>query len=121
MTKLTERQLKAIPFIVGSSTYTEGIKQAKISRKTFYAWLKVPEFKQELIQQRQQIAEEAFGILQQSLTKAVETLTELLNTEDARLKRLVCNDIIEHILKFKETKDLEERLKAIEERLSVRK
>ena len=64
------------------------------------------------------MAAEAFGILSQSLTKAIETLTGLLNTQDERLKRLVCKDIIEHILRHKEIRELEERLKAIEEKLS---
>jgi len=40
----------------------------------------------------------------------------LLKTEDDRLKRQVCNDILEHVLKYKEEiKDLEERLSVTEE------
>jgi hypothetical protein len=103
---------------VSSPTYTEGLKKAKLNRTTFYKWLKDPEFKVELDRQRDEIAAEAFGVLSQGLTKAVETLTGLLGTEDDRLKRLVCKDIIEHILKRKEIDDLEERLRTIEERLS---
>jgi len=118
--KLAGRQLKAIPLIVASTTYTEGCKKAKLNRTTFYEWLKIPEFKAELERQRDEVASEAFGVLSQSLTKAVETLTGLLDTQDGRLKRLVCKDIIEHILKYKEVKDLEERLAAIEQRLGER-
>ena len=44
---LTARQLKAIPFVVSSPTYTEAIEKARVSRKTFYEWLKQPEFKAE--------------------------------------------------------------------------
>ncbi len=116
--KLTDRQLKAIPFIVSSPTYTKGCKKAKINKTTLYKWLKEPEFKVELDRQRDEIAAEAFGVLSQGLTKAVETLIGLLDTKDDRLKRLVCKDIIEHILQRKEIEDLDERLRVIEERLS---
>ena len=118
MGKLTERQLKAVPHIIGSPTYSKAAKKAGVSQKTLYEWLKIPEFKQELTEQRKQIADEAFCALEQSLTKAVEALTELLDTEDERLRRLVSNDIIEHILKHKENEELEERIKAIEEKVA---
>ena len=70
--------------------------------------------------QRYEIVSEAFGVLSQSLTKAVETLTGLLDTKDDRLKRLVCKDIIEHILKREEIDDLDERLTEIENQLAKR-
>lgn len=117
-TKLTNRQLKAIPIIVTSPTYSEACKKAKVNRTTFYEWLKIPEFKAELDRQRDEIAAEAFGVLSQSLTKAVEALVGLLDTKDQRLKRLVCKDIIEHFLNYKHNKELEGRLEAIEQALA---
>ncbi len=67
------------------------------------------------------MAAEAFGVLSQGLTKAVETLLGLLDKKDDRLRRLTAKDIIEHFLKHKEAKELEERVAAIEERLDERK
>jgi hypothetical protein len=119
-TKLTARQLKAIPIIVTSPTYSEGCKKAKLHRTTFYEWLKIPEFKAELNRQRDEIAAEAFGVLSQGLTKAVETLTGLLDTKDDRLKRLVCKDIIDFIIRHKENEDLDKRLTEIENQLAKR-
>jgi len=116
--KLTDRQLKAIPFIVGSPTYTEGIEKAKLNRTTFYKWLKQPEFKAELDRQREQVTSEAFGVLSQNLSKAVEALVGLLDHKDDRLKRLTAKDVIEYFLKHTEIKDLEERLVAIETKLA---
>jgi hypothetical protein len=58
--------------------------------------------------------------LDNSLTKAVNALTGLLDTNDSRLKRLVYNNIIDHILQRKEIEDLEKRLIAIEQRLAER-
>jgi hypothetical protein len=58
-------------------------------------------------------------MLTQSLTKATETLTGLLDHNDNRLKRLTANDIISHFLKHKELKDLEERIERIEKQLET--
>jgi len=119
--KLTARQLKAIPHIVGSPTYTEGCKKAKINKTTLYKWLKEPEFKAELDRQRDEIAAEAFGVLSQCLTKAVETLTGLLDNKDDRLKRLTAKDIIDFIIRHKENEDLDKRLTEIEKLLAEKK
>jgi len=116
-TKLTNRQLKAIPHIVTSPTYTEGCQKAKINKTTLYKWLKEPAFKNELDQQRDEVAAEAFGVLTQGLTKAVETLVGLLDNKDDRLKRLTAKDIIDFIIRHKEVEDLEQRIEAIEQQL----
>ncbi|MFC1739107.1 phBC6A51 family helix-turn-helix protein [Planctomycetota bacterium] len=119
--KLTARQLKAIPHIVSSPTYTKGCKKAKINKTTLYKWLKEPEFKAELDRQRDEIAAEAFGVLSQSLTQAVEALVGLLDNKDNRLKRLTAKDIIDLIIRHKENEDLDERLKEVEKLLAERK
>lgn len=120
-TKLTDRQLKAIPIIVTSPTYSEACKKAKLNRTTFYEWLKIPEFKAELDWQRDQIAAEAFGVLSQGLTKAVETLVSLLDNKDNRLKRLAAKDIIDFIIRHKENEDLDKRLTEVERRLAEKR
>jgi len=115
---LTDRQIKAIPYLVSSPTYTEGCEKAKINKSTFYKWLKDGVFKAELERQRDQVAAEAFGVLSQSLTKAVETLTGLLDNADGRVKRLAAKDIIGFFVKHKEAEDIDRRLTAIEDRLA---
>jgi hypothetical protein len=62
---------------------------------------------------------EAFGVLTQSLTKAIEMLTVLLDHKNDRLKRLTANDIIGHFLKHEELREIEERIERIEERLET--
>ena len=56
-TPLTDRQLKAIPIIVASPTYTQGCKNARLNRTTFYDWMKDPQFKAELDRQRDRISD----------------------------------------------------------------
>ena len=119
--QLTDRQLKAIPHIVSSPTYTEGCKKAGVNKATFYKWLKEPEFKAELDRQREQVAAEAFGVLYQSLTKAAETLADLLDSKDDRLRRLACKDVLDFFVKHKEAEDIERRLTAIEARIAEKR
>jgi len=115
--KLTAKQGRAIPLIIDSASYTEAAQKAGISRKTLWQWLKDPQFAAELDRQRREVVSEAFGILSQSITKAVETLAKLLDSADERTKRLTANDIIGHILRHKEVDELENRITAIEQRL----
>ena len=119
--KLTARQIKAIPHIVGNPTYTQGCKKANINKTTLYKWLKEPEFKAELDRQRDEIAAEAFGVLSQSLTQAVEALVGLLDNKDDRLKRLAAKDVIDFIVRHKENEDLDERLKEVEKLIAEKK
>ena len=121
MSELSARQRRTIPFIITSPTIVEGVSKAGITTKTFYQWLEKPEFKAELDRQRNELTAEAFGVLSQSLTKAVENLVKLLDHADERLKRLACKDVIEYILKHKEIEDLENRIEAIEQRLDQHK
>jgi hypothetical protein len=116
--QLTDRQLKAIPLLVASRTISEGAEKAGIERNTYYEWLKQPEFKTELDRQRDDITAVAFGVLTQSLTKAVEALTGLLDHQDDRLKRLTAKDIIDFIIRHKENEDLDKRLTEVEKCLA---
>ncbi len=118
--RFTERQRKAIPSIVSSPTYTQGCKKAEINKATLYKWLKIPEFKAELDRQRDEVASEAFGVLTQSLTKAVETLVGLLDNKDDRLKRLTAEDLVSFVIQHKENEDLDKRLTEIEKQLQTR-
>jgi len=112
--KLSERQKKAIPFLVNSPTVEGGCKGAKISRDTYYQWLSDPLFKDELKRHRDQVIEEALNIMKANMTKAVNALVSLLNTKSEFLKRAVANDILGHVLKSKELEDLEGRITALE-------
>jgi len=113
--KISTRQIKAIPFLVACPTLDAGCKKAKISGNTFYKWVRNPEFKTELKKQRDLVIEDALELLKSHITGAVDTLIKLLNnTESETLKRLICNDIINHTIKSKELEDLEKRISRLE-------
>jgi hypothetical protein len=109
-----------IPLIVASGTCTEACKKAKLSRDTLYERLKIAEFRTELERQRDEVTQDAFGLLSHNLTKAVETLTGLLDDNDKRLKRFAAKDVIDYFIKQRELDSLEQRIEAIEQRLEKR-
>ncbi len=115
--KLTVRQTKFLPVLLASPTYTAACKKGKISRDTLYAWLRDPAFRAELDRQRNDLATQGFALLSQSVVKAIETLVDLLDGSDARLKRLAAKDILDQHAKFKELDELTERIERIEDRL----
>jgi len=116
--KLSHRQKKSIPYLVSSPTYEEGCRKARISRNTLYEWLKFPAFREELKKERRVVIGESLEVLKQNVTKAIDTLVNLLATADSdSLKRLICNDIIGHTLKAREVEDLEKRLTELEKKV----
>jgi phage terminase small subunit len=114
---LTARQVKFLPVLLASPTYTAACKAGRVSRDTLYEWLKDPAFKAELDRQRAELVAQGFALLSQSVTKAVETLVGLLDAGDVRLRRLAARDILDQHVKFRELGDLTRRIEAIEERL----
>lgn len=121
-TGLSSKQLKSIPFLIGAKTYQEGCKKARIATKTYYEWLKNPVFRDELKQQRDNVIEDALEALTGHITKAVETLGELLASSDSdSLKRLLAKDIIGYVIKARELEDMDKRLTAIEELIKYRR
>ena len=114
---LTEKQLKAIPMILQAKTITEGVKKARISRVTFYEWLKNSEFKKEFTRQRQEIIDLALHELKTSASEAVTVLRNLLTAEGESVRLRTALGILEHIGKFIELEKLEGRIDALEGRL----
>lgn len=57
-------------------------------------------------------------MLSQSLTKAIEALTGLLDNQDDRLKRLTAKDIIDFTLQHRGNEDLDKRLTEVEKCLA---
>lgn len=112
--KLNNRQLLAIPRILSSPSVEEGCKKARVSRTTFYAWLKDNDFKTELKHQRDEMIKDALDRLKCAITKATTELIKLMDSSREDIKRLACRDIIGYALKSIEIDDIEQRLDKVE-------
>lgn len=111
---LSGKQKRALPFFLSGRSEGECCRQAKISRETYYQWLKEPVFKAELSRMRNMIVEDAIEALKGQTTRAVDTLVKLLDVENPTLQRNVANDILSHVARFKELQEIEKRLTALE-------
>ena len=112
---LSKRQKQVLPIFASNLTIEEACEHAGISRNTFYEWLKDPQFKLELDRLRNEIVNEAVNHLKITSTKAARTLTDLLERDDSpTVQRSAANDVLGHVMKFMELKELEDRLADIE-------
>ena len=78
---LTPRQQLVIAELLSSPSVEESCRRAKVAKATVYGWFKDPVFQAELNRQREGLVEQAFDRLKTGLTRAVDKLLELLQTE----------------------------------------
>lgn len=120
-TKLNNRQLRLINNFLISSSIEETCKKSNVSKATFYNWLKDENFKTELKRQRDEVVKEALNRLKHATARATEELIKLIDSSRPELRRWVCKDIIEYVLKSIELEEIEERLDKVERIISERK
>lgn len=119
--KLSRVQTRAIPVIVAARNVEEGCKALGISRNCYYEWMKLPEFCQEIARLREELVNDAIAQLKANATKAASTLSNLMDREDSpSVQRAAANDVLNHIVKFKEIQEFEKRLNKIEKTLDHR-
>jgi hypothetical protein len=112
--QLTERQRRTLPFLVSCKNIKEACREAKISHETYYAWLDVPAFRNELNRLRNYAMSEGLQQLRDSVTQASQKLIALLDSESEETRRKAACNILEFSLKIQELGELEERLVSIE-------
>ena len=61
--ELTKRQLQVLLYLLSCPTYEEAARQANVSVKQIYCWLKTPTFRAELDNRRNEAIEEAVNKL----------------------------------------------------------
>lgn len=104
----------ALVVLASCSSYTEAAKQLEVSIPTIYKWLSDSEFSAKLEGVRNQIVTDAISKLKAHTTKAVDTLALLMDDESSQVRRGACNDILNHVTKFMELREIETRLKTLE-------
>lgn len=104
----------ALPILASTPDYSEAAKLIGCSRGEIYEWLKDNEFKAELEKLRSQIVNDAISKMKAHVTKAVDVLASLLDDESSQVRRAACNDILNHVGRFMELKELENRLVNLE-------
>ena len=114
-TALTSTQLRAISYILESSSIEEAARKTKISRGTVYNWLKDDNFKKILERERNALFFESLSLLKQANIKAAQTLIDLLESADETTRRLAAREILGFSIRITEIKDMEERVSKVEQ------
>jgi len=115
---LTEKQLRAIPFLLAAPSIEEGCKRARVGKATVYGWLKEEAFREELRRQREEVVRGALDRLKAGVNRAVEKLLGLLESEKEAIQARAAEDIIKFVQKAIEFEGLEKRIEALEDRIS---
>jgi hypothetical protein len=113
-TELPPRQQKLISALVVEPEIRAAARAAGVGRTTAHRWLHQPAFHDELARRRDAALSNALDSFKVYATQAVTTLASLLSTNDERLRRQICNDILGHTLKIRELEDIERRMACLE-------
>ncbi len=111
---LTPKQERLIQNVARSRTIEEACRLTGINKSLYYKWCKVESFASALKEYRRMAAKEALDRLEKGLDRAVEVLIALLGSENESIRRYAANDVIGHVLKARELRELDERLTSIE-------
>jgi transposase len=113
--KLTPNQLRAISYILESSSIEEAARKAKVSRGTLYNWMKEELFHEKLTEERTAIFNESLGLIKQATREAVNVLVDLLKCKNETTRRLAAREILGFSIRITEIKDIEERVSKVEQ------
>jgi len=111
---LNNKQLRAIPILIGCDTVEQAAQQIGIARTTIYSWMEKDEFNQAVSAARKKVLDKAMNKLTNVTMKAVITLEKLLDAESEAVRRAAANDVINHAVKYRELSEIEERLETVE-------
>jgi len=111
---LNSRQLKAIPILIGCDTVEDTARKTGVSKNTLYTWMKQDDFNKAVSDARKKLFDKAMHKLMNVSMKAVVTLEKLLNAESEAVRRAAANDVLGHILKYRELTEFEDRLETVE-------
>ncbi len=113
-TSVSSRQMKTILRFLTASSIEEACREAKVSKGTFYKWLKQPTFKEEVSRQREALITNAFNRLKASVNKAADEMVKLLDSPRPDIRRGACKDVIDYTIKSIELENIEQRLIRLE-------
>ncbi len=113
---LTRRQLYTLPFLIGSPSVEQASKDSGTSPKQIYEWLNQPVFRQELENRKNEAVSLAVDKLKGAASKATDTLISLLDmAQSDSIKHRVAVDILNMTIRFMEFRDVEQRLRKLED------
>jgi hypothetical protein len=102
------------------ATVENAARKAGIGERTAYRRLADPDFRARLSQARQEAVVRTAGMLTGAAVGSVKTLVDLQQDASvpAAVRRGAARDVLEMAVKYRESAEMEQRVAAIEDRLS---
>lgn len=117
--RLTRRQMHVLPFLISNPTVESAAKQSGVSPKQIFDWLNQPTFRQELENRKNEAVNQAVDRLKATTSKACDTLINLLDhAESESVRHRVAIDLLNMTLKYMEFKDVEQRIRKLEDTIT---
>lgn len=112
---ITVKQQKAITALLSERTGRDAAKKAGVSEKTLYTWLADKDFRAALRSAEADILETVTRRLGVGQTLALDTLETLITKAKHESTRLTaCTSWLTMFVKYRDMKDIDERLTALE-------
>ena len=119
--QLTQKQELALPHIVATQSIREGARAARISRATLKRWMDDPAFRAELEDQRKAAVALARNEFQALALKSIQTLAELIEHTDPRIRLSAARTTVQTAIKTGEIQDIRQRTAVIDDAIELLK
>ena len=93
-TGLSDSQIRALPFMTSSRTFSEAAEKAGIPRRTIHRWMNEPDFREEYQRQCDEAGGIARAAIRGLMTEAVSVFAERLDSDDPKERVLAAKTIL---------------------------
>lgn len=120
---LTPKQIAAIEGLCREATIEAAASVAGVSKTTLWRWLQTEDFSRAYREARARLLDNALSQLESSAGLAIETLRDVMSNKKAQAAARVgaAKATIDALLRMRDAVQFEERLAALEARLSERR
>ena len=116
---LSDRQLRAMPYLVASPTVSEGARLAQVGLRTLYRWMDDDDFRRELERQRSEAAELAYVELKGLMLKSVHVLGSAMEDPNPNVRLRAAQTALSVAMKATELRDIQKRLDLLDAALPL--
>ena len=114
---LSRNQARALAALLEHRTVSKAAEIAGLSRKTIYKYLENENFRSELTKAESGLIGAAVTWLLAGQESALRTLEAIVTSGDVTNRRLAAIAWLNFVIKYRELRNVEERLTALEERV----
>lgn len=119
---ITVKQQKAITALLSERTGRDAARKAGVNEKTLYTWLNDPAFRGALREAEKKILDDVMWRLSAGQRLALDTLEKLIQSARHESTKLTaCVQWLSLFIKYRDMRDIDERLTALEAAINDKK